>query len=612
MHTSVTLAPRHSQQADNNVAAPSDFPVNIADILMQYLTQLGIEYVFGIPGGAIEPLFSALAKSGRQGGIRHILARHAAGAAFMADGYARETGKIGVCCATSGPGAINLLGGVACAYANNIPLLVITGQPALPTNGKHLLQDPSGNGINILNMFQACTRYNSLVNHPQQFESKLVAALQCATRSPRGPVHLSFPFDIFGSDSGLKKPSYDLRMLLAPTFLVDKASIASLRKILSHAKKTVVLIGNGCGDAIDAILHFIALEGALFVTTPDGKGLVSPSHPQFRGVFGFGGHVQANMALADSSVDLIIAVGVNLCECNSDGWNIDLLNEKLVHIDESGENLAQTPMARLHVHGAIKSVFTHLIKHALTHTQVRPAQHSDGATIVAAARKYDGNTTPLKPQRLMRELGALFPPTTRFLADSGNSISWAIHYLNPLDRRRGERRIDNNRQYSAARRKSDGGWLRLTMHFAPMGWAIGAAIGTAAANQKVPIVCITGDGSMLMNGLELSVAVAEKLTVIFVVLNDRALGMVKQGQQLSKAEQFGYTLPATDFAMMARAMGAVGHTIKSPHDLHQLDIAAICARQGPTLLDVLIDPEEVPPINTRIRVFINDFEKTDQ
>ena len=222
--------------------------------------------------------------------------------------------------------------------------------------------------------------------------------------------------------------------------------------------------------------------------------------------------------------------------------------------------------------------------------------------------KYESDATPIKPQRLMRELGRRFPPTTRFLADTGNSVSWATHYLHPLDRRAAERRLGGGeRKRSLGRRRTSGGWLRVTMNFAAMGWAIGGAVGTAAANPEVPVVCITGDGSMLMNGQEISVAVVEKQTVIFVVLNDRALGMVKHGQRLAKAEQIGCDLPPTDFAALARALGAEGHTIRSPEDMLALDIDAICARKGPTLLDVLIDPEEVPPMNVRMKVLNNVF-----
>lgn len=621
MNASISLVHSNTRIEKNGTDIIQAQPVDIADLLVAYLEQLGIEYVFGIPGGAIEPLYNAIARSSRRGGVQHILARHEAGAAFMADGYARETGKIGVCCATSGPGATNLITGVACAYDNNIPMLVITGQPALPSFGKHPLQESTCTGINTLGMFRHCTRYNSLVSHPKQMEPKLIAALQRATRTPRGPAHLTIPVDVFRKESTHAAPSYDLPSLLAPSSLVDDDAIEILREMLSGARNIVLLIGGWCGEAIGSILQFAALKGATFVTTPDGKGLVSPHHPLFRGVFGFGGHASAEAALRDESVDLILAIGASMGEWNTGGWCDSLLNERLVHIDESEDHLARTPMAQFHMRGSIRAIFNRLIERSIdtraeSQTSIerrRSVRALSGSmwepnTMLAAPEQYQSDASPIKPQRLMRELGQLFPPTTRFLADTGNSVAWAAHYLHPSDRRVGERRIGGGeRKRAPGRRQSDGGWLRVTMNFAPMGWAIGGAIGTAAGNRDVPIVCITGDGSMLMNGQEISVAVAEKLSVIFVVLNDRALGMVKHGQRLAGAESIGCELPPTDFAALARALGAVGHTIYSPKDLTDLDIAAICAHPGPTLLDVLIDPDEVPPMNSRMRVLANNL-----
>jgi acetolactate synthase I/II/III large subunit len=594
--------------------------VEVADLLVAYLEQMGVEYVFGIPGGAIEPLFNALARSARRGGIRHILARHEAGAAFMADGYARETGKIGVCCATSGPGSTNLITGVACAYGNNIPMLVITGQPALPSFGKNPLQESTCTGIDTLAMFRHCTRYNSLVSHPKQIEAKLISALQRAVRAPKGPSHLTFPVDVFRSPSPHQTPSYDLRNLLAASSLVDDSAIETLHEMLSAARNVVLLIGSGCGEGVSSILQFATLRGSPFVTTPDGKGLVNPRHPLFRGVFGFGGHASAEATLRDKSVDLVLAIGTSMGEWNSGGWCDSLLNERLVHIDDSEEHLALTPMARFHIRGSIMAVFNQLIEqsHDQNKTgnndyQQRSVSHKqDGAEwdphhMLTEPDKYISDAIPIKPQRLMRELGLLFPSTTRFLADTGNSASWSIHYLHPgNNRRHGERRLSSAaRKITLGQRKTEGGWLRVMMNFASMGWAIGGAVGTAAANPDVPVVCISGDGSMLMNGQEISAAVAEKLCVIFVVLNDQSLGMVKHGQRLAGVEQIGCDLPPTDFAALARALGAEGITIRSPEELSGLDVASMCARNGPTLLDVFIDPDEVPPMGVRMRVLAN-------
>ena len=585
---------------------------DVADLLVAYLEQIGVEYVFGIPGGAIEPLYNALARSGRRGGLKHILARHEAGAAYMADGYARETGRLGVCCSTAGPGATNLITGVACARENGIPMLVITGQPALPLFGKNALQESACTGINTLAMLQHCTHYNSLVSHPEQLEAKLVAALQAAVRPPRGPVHLSFPSDVLRTPLAHAVPSYDLKRLLRPSSLLDEDAVGELAELLDGAKKIVIIVGGWCGEGIGAILQYATLRSAPVVTTPDGKGLLSPRHPLFRGVFGFGGHASADEALEDLSVDLILAVGARMGEWNSGGWNKSLMNERLVHIDESEEHLTLTPMARLHVRGRIVAVFDRLIERAneaarLAYEQHRAEHEAKAAawepeSILVERDKCHSDAVPIKPQRLFHELGRLFPQSTRYLADTGNSVAWAIHYLQPSDRRLGDRRVGGGIKRVVSRRQSSGGWLRLTMNFVPMGWAIGGAIGTAMANPDGPVMCITGDGSLLMNGQEISVAVAEQLTVVFVVLNDQSLGMVKHGQRIAGAEQIGCALPPTDFAVLARALGAEGHVIDSPQDLLDLDIDAICARKGPTLLDVRVAAEEIPPMSVRMRV----------
>jgi acetolactate synthase-1/2/3 large subunit len=429
-------------------------------------------------------------------------------------------------------------------------------------------------------------------------------------------VHLTIPLDVFRKPARPEGPRYDLASLLRPSSLVDDDAVEHLRDMLSEARNVVLLIGGWCGEGIDSIVQFAALKGATFVTTPDGKGLVSPQHPLFRGVFGFGGHASAEAALRDPSVDLILAVGASMGEWNTGGWSDSLLNERLVHIDESEDHLARTPMARFHMRGSIRSIFNRLVERiaqvrlsADISVEKRRASRElsalswDPASILADPASFNSDATPIKPQRLMRDLSSLFPPTTRYLADTGNSVAWATHYLQPQDRRMGERRLGcGERKRVSGKRQTSGGWLRVTMNFAAMGWAIGGAIGTAAANPSVPVVCITGDGSMLMNGQELSVAVAEQLTVIFVVLNDSSLGMVKHGQRLAKAEQIGCAMPRTDFAMLARALGGRAHTIHSPADMAALDVDAMLNYPGPTLLDVYIDGDEVPPMNSRMRV----------
>jgi len=369
----------------------------------------------------------------------------------------------------------------------------------------------------------------------------------------------------------------------------------------------VFLIGDGCGQAIEGLMRLVDLCGALFITTPDGKGFINSRHRSYRGVFGFGGHESAD-ALLRSNPDLVVALGTGFGEFNSAGWSVNLMSTRLVHVDACEENLMRSPMARLHVRGRILSVCAHLLEQLSPPAQSNVVELPDAGgehggnphVTLDASEQYESDAVPIKPQRLMHELSCRFPPSTRFLADAGNSMTWAVHYLQPRNRRTA-RSLDRLADPRKDARSGNASWLRVTMDFASMGWAIGAAVGVARGNPNCPVVCITGDGSYLMSGQEITVAQAEGLCVIFVVLNDSAYGMVMHGQRMAGAEQIGYELPQVDYRLMALAMGIPGHVIDSPADLDAIDFDQILSRKGPTMLDVRIDREEVPPMFQRLK-----------
>jgi acetolactate synthase-1/2/3 large subunit len=213
---------------------------------------------------------------------------------------------------------------------------------------------------------------------------------------------------------------------------------------------------------------------------------------------------------------------------------------------------------------------------------------------LADEKKYRDDSTPLKPQRLMKLLARRFPHNTKYLADVGASFAWAIHYLHPYKWGPShERREQDNAM------KIWPSIFRTCLEFSSMGWAQGAAIGTGFACKGDPVVCITGDGSCLMSGAELTVALQHDLNVIFVVLNDSSYGMVAHGQRLSGAESIGTELPEVSYAKIARAMGIDAYTIRCTQDLLELDVDEITTKRSPTVLDCLIDKAEVPPIGLR-------------
>lgn len=580
--------------------------IGAADLIVRYIESIGVEYVFGVPGGAIEPLYNALARSARKGGLHVVGACHETGAAYMADGYHRESRKLGVCLATSGPGATNLITGVSCAYDNNIPLLVITGQPTITSFGKGAVQESACTGVNVIGMFQHCTKYNSLVSHIEQLETKLVTAILRAHQMPYGPVHLSIPVDILRAQLANDHALYNLNGQIAlQESICDENSISHLYHELNQSKSPIFFIGNGAGDAIEKIMQLVEISGARFVTTPDAKGLVNIRHSAYRGVFGLGGHSSAARSLQYDNAT-IVAFGASFGEFSSAGWNHSLMNSNLIHVDQNVDHLQQTPMAKLHVQGSIETICGKLIERFYMNGKTTLSKEKmfykcvNAHVAVEDAAKFHSPATPIKPQRLMKELSERFPANTRFVADAGNSMMWAPHYLQP--KCQWEKTCLDRQRLSFQNRRTPGfNWLRLTLNFAPMGWAIGASIGIARANPSCPVVCITGDGSYLMSGQEITVAARENLPVIFVILNDSVYGMVMHGQRLAGAEPIGFQLPTINFAQLAEAMGIQNHVIQSPSDFNELDMDAIAQGNAPTLLDVRIDREEVPPMIARLK-----------
>lgn len=588
--------------------------IEAAEWIVRCLERAGVEYVFGVPGGAVEPIYNALARSERRGGPRAVVARHEAGAAYMADGYARETGKLGVCLATSGPGATNLITGVACAHENNVPLLALTGQPALPNFGKRALQESSCTGIDIVAMFGKCARFSSLVSHVDQVETKLTSAILHTMRRPHGPAHLSFPVDILRGTVTSNNPAYDLSTLVQRRpRLTDDWAIAALVRELLASSRPVFLIGSGAAEAVDSIMTLVRLTGAPFITTPDAKGFINPFHHAYRGVFGFGGHESAT-DLLQNGADLVVAFGTGFGELASGGWSGLLLNHRLAHVDDSEENLVHSPMARLHVRGCMRAVCAK-VNAALSEKMVPASarcpiseRREKSHVKLDSPEMQWSDAVPIKPQRLMKELSERFPASTRFVVDAGNSMLWAPHYLQPYSRREhGDRRCrtgedaDFPTRAHSERRSAYSSWLRIALEFAPMGWAIGAAVGIARANTRGPVVCITGDGSYLMSGQEISTALEERLPIVYVILNDHAYGMVMHGQRLAGAEPIAHELPRVDFCKMAGAMGVAAHVIESPADFDRVDFEALLSRQGPTLLDVRVDRDEQPPMVLRLK-----------
>jgi acetolactate synthase-1/2/3 large subunit len=564
------------------------------DLILSYLRRWGIEYVFGVLGGSIEPFYNALARSERNKGIKSIVARHETGAAFMADGYARETGKVGVCCSTAGPGATNLLTGVACAYADNIPMLVISAQTSIEKFGRGALQDGSCAGINTVEIFNHCTRFNTLVSHSAQLEPKLLQAMSYARSNTPGPVHLSVPLDVMRESIEVSRTEVGMRAFINHEVVPSQEAMQLVLKELATKAKVTVVIGEGAAGAINGIIALIEARDWLFVTTPRAKGLVNNYHPLYRGVFGFAGHESAKDALLPENAERVVVIGTALDEVSTSGWDDSaIMSNRLIHLSDNPEHLSRSYMAKLCILGSLELMLKPFVG-LLTGNNRRKKwlikQNEYGLPSNLTIDNYEKcviQEGKVKPQALMTYLSDVCPDDTRALFDSGNSFLWGIHYWNC------RRPINFDAKKTL---------FHIGIGFASMGWAIGAAVGVAAGAKGKPVVCVTGDGSMLMSGQEITVALQHNLNVLFVVLNDSSLGMVRHGQKLSGGESIGHELPQINFAMMAQAMGVKSYRIENMDDLMALNIPLLVSQNKPCLLDVVIDGDEVPPMGSRMKV----------
>lgn len=630
---------KNSLEAEKSVSepVPRTFP-EAADLIVACLERIGVEYVFGVPGGAIEPLYNALARSQRRGRIFPVIARHESGAVFMADGYARDSGRLAVCCTTTGPGVTNAITGIASAYQDEIPMLVITAQTPLESFGRGAVQESSCTAINTVAMMTHCTHYNTLVSHATQLERKLGAAIAMAVQA-RGPVHLSIPLDILRAPYQTRSTLDHFAALFRPARTIDPETLDALAARTDTASRIVIVVGEGCRTNTPDIMEFAVRAGAVVVTTPQGKGLVDPYHPHYRGVCGLAGHEQARELLLHAGADLILLAGSSLDDQAGQGWlHHPALRGRLVHVDPLARHFTRSQHADLHVCGDLGHVFTALNARlgsietppwdcALPvpslapnvvpferrggdrrqgrrgtgggerrHADRRMASHGPllkRAFALSEEHKCGAvdDGAAVKPQRLMHELSRRMPAGTRFLADIGNSFLWGIHYLHPAqDGNHGP--ID---------------YFRTSMGFASMGWSIGAAVGTAISDSSTPVVCLVGDGSFLMSGQEITAAVMSEVPVIFVILNDQALGTVKHGQRLAGAEPVGFELPAIDYAAMARAMGVAAFRASTAAELCEIDFAQLAKRRGPSLIDVVVDDREAPPLSERMEMLATSW-----
>jgi len=583
-----------------SAAPPAVVPrakATVAEVVLEYLKLEGVRAVFGIPGGPVTPLFDALY---REPTLRLIAPRHEAGAAFMAAGYARASGRLSVCLLTTGPGATNAVTGIAAAKADSLPVLVLTAQVSTSVFGKGSLQDSTESGVDTVRIFRPITKMSALVAGAASAPGLLRQAIRTAMTGRRGPVHLSIPTDLMR-----REVSADVLLparYRAQSHLFDREAVKEAAALLLSARRPAILAGNGANlaGARAELLELAELLGAPVATTPKGKGAFPETHPLSLRTFGLASSPRAESCLLDPSVDALLVIGSSLHENSTSGWDSRLaVGRRLIQQDADPEMIGRNYPVDVGLAGDAKTTLRELLfemRRLLTRGE-HPRGAESAAIVELIARspatlnseKSRAAGSPMKPQRLMRELDAALPADALIFLDVGNNTLWGAHYL-------------------TANGRND--FVHNWGDFAAMGFGVAGAIGGKLAAPTRPVVAIVGDGGFAMAGMEVSTAATHGIPVVWIVLNDGRLNTVHHGQTLQyEGRTIGTEFRRMDVAAIGNALGAWSRRIAEPEDVSPaLRDALACG--GPAVIDVAIDADEVPPILSRVRsldkLFVGD------
>lgn len=533
-----------------------------AQWVVHALRAQGVKTVFGYPGGAIMPVYDAL----YDGGVEHLLCRHEQGAAMAAIGYARSTGKTGVCIATSGPGATNLITGLADALLDSVPVVAITGQVSAPFIGTDAFQE-----VDVLGLSLACTKHSFLVQSLAELPRIMAEAFEVANAGRPGPVLVDIPKDIQLA-SGELEPWFTTVDNEA-TF--PQADVEQARQMLEQAKKPMLYVGGGVGmaQAVPALRKFIAVTQMPVTCTLKGLGAVEADYPYYLGMLGMHGTKAANFAVQEC--DLLIAVGARFDDRVTGKLNTFAPNASVIHMDIDPAEMNKLRQAHVALQGDLNSLLP-----ALQQPLKIDAWRQSCAELRAEnAWRYDHPGETIYAPLLLKQLSERKPADSVVTTDVGQHQMWSAQHMTYT---RPENFITSS-------------------GLGTMGFGLPAAVGAQVARPNDTVICISGDGSFMMNVQELGTVKRKQLPLKIVLLDNQRLGMVRQWQQLFFQERYSETTLTDnpDFLMLASAFGIPGQHI-TRKDQVEAALDTMLASEGPYLLHVSIDELEnvwplVPP-----------------
>lgn len=541
-----------------------------AQAIIASLEAEGVDTVFGYPGGQAVRMYDALYDSEQ---IRHVLARHEQGAVHMADGYARSTGKPGVVLVTSGPGATNTVTGIATAYMDSVPLVVITGQVPRAVIGTDSFQESDIVGITI-----PVVKHSFLLQSTDELTKTMREAFHIAVTGRPGPVLIDVPSDIAGSTMVFEYPDKVNLPSYKPTYRGNPNQIRRACELISEARKPLIVVGGGVGisQASEELVELIDLMGIPAVTTLMGKGSLPASHPLNLGAVGMHGAKYSNLAITEC--DVLIAAGARFSDRVTGRISEFAPNAQIIHIDIDPAEIGKILPCKIPIVGDLKGVLAGIVERL--RKEGRESRTQQWLETIAAWRErypfYHPNVGDMPeeivPELAMKELSRQLDPIGSIVVtEVGQHQMWANQFI--------DREIPRSFL-------SSGG-------LGTMGFGFPAAVGAALANPEKQVVCVAGDGSFQMNSQEMATAAINGAPVKVMVMDNRCLGMVRQWQRLFYGERYSSTLLASnpDFVKLAEAYSWEGERVENPDDLPAA-IGRMLACEGPYLLDVVISRDQ--------------------
>lgn len=550
-----------------------------SQILIECLKEQGVDTVFGYPGGAILNVYDELYR--HRGEIRHVLTSHEQGASHAADGYARATGRVGVCLATSGPGATNLVTGIATAYMDSVPLVAITCNVGVSLLGKDSFQE-----VDIAGITMPITKHNFIVKDVHRLADTLRRAFAIAKSGRPGPVLVDIPKDVTAATAAFE--NRPLTPLPKKKEKISQESLEKAARMIRASKRPYIFVGGGAviSGAAEELATFAGLVDAPVCDSLMGKGAFDGDDPAYSGMLGMHGTKASNFGV--SRCDLLIAIGTRFSDRVIGNPKAFARDAKILHIDIDPAEINKNIVVNADVIGDVREVLMALNR------LLEPCEHTDWKREVEEAKErfpltYD--RSELSGPYLVEKIYEKTRGDAIIVTEVGQHQMWAAQYY----------RFHRPRQFLTS-----GG-------LGTMGYGLGAAIGAQIGCPDKQVINIAGDGCFRMNMNEIATAVREHLPLIEVIVDNRVLGMVRQWQDLFYGKRYSQTILSDniDYVKLAEAMGATAYAASTKEEFDAALDAALAAK-GPVLIDAHIDPDfKVWPMVAPGKSISQAFDKKD-